>query len=1611
MSSLRTGDYKVAADVPPPIPPPDTTLVEKNPFFNSLQDAGPPHASHDLEIDMREIETDNEACDAGGKSSMDKSEEELPPPVSLGLFYGHSSASLESSISDSKPPLGWQFKIGAMGAVLGGARMPVFCYLWGQLVDGFGKEDMLDEVYSIARMRQLRIAFFTALARQEIAWFDRQDDLNALVFRFEADAAKMQAICGIKTGTALEFTTQVVAGLILSFYYSWELTLVCSLLVFAGVYFIEPLTLPHIHFLTSQVIIAWIPIVAFCGKIMADGMAAAAISDTKNFSRASSIGTEAFSLVRTVFAFNKQNHLLNRYLGPLEEGKIASVKAHTFMGFGAASMMGSLLIMYAIGLGYGSQRVNDGHITAGEVLTCFISVMISAMGLGQLGPVLGDIMLTRRKVNYIFDVIIRKSAIDSLSKIGKELDLDSPPTITFKKVDFAYPAREDEPILKNLTFTAKAGETTAIVGPSGSGKSTTIRLIQRFYDANSGGILVNGAPISELNIKWLRSQISVVSQTPVIFNLSIRDNILIGRKDATEEDVLEAAKIANCHDFISGFPDGYDTLAGDSGGKLSGGQKQRICIARAILANPKILLLDEATSALDTESELAVQMALMRVSEGRTVLTVAHRLSTIKNSDQIVVIKDGTLCESGNHNELLEIRDGIYCEMVQQQSLAGVYSLKLHGGSAKRKGNLLHTTKEELAEYRNASGQEEDATEDTESSTLKTPTVGYFEKLEAKKTIEELEKQAESPKEGLAALSFIKKSEEAMAEEAANEKSRLASLSKAYATVNEATKINEGIKDRIDNNIQPSTSSIGYFEKIEAQKKVEMLQKQPEKPKEGFAALSFIKKSESEILKETAEEEARLASLKEAQAVLVQTEDSISPPKSNETAIDIPDQKSDLHGKVEVEDSFERKEKDDKALFAWIEEKGRPDKRQRYLAYIFAIIDGGSLPCATLGLAAMLNDMIKPGGIATDVQTTWVVFFCILGLVQFTGGTLKSYFLAEAGERMTARIRSEIVELALEQPVEWYDMDGHDPSVLSLLLAKDAPLVREQIANKNVANVQMAACMVSGLLIAFMFCPYLALIGIAAAPIMLVGAIMETKAMMGSGAVGSDGLGDSEYSKSVSLSKEIVEHLQTLLMTDQIESHLDKYEKSLELPVHNSKKNTWSLGGWSALGAAGIFFNFGITFWCMAEIVEHGLCDGSVVGDNDFQRGFNAITAVIYGIFNTAQAQFIMPSDESIDAARRVWNLMTSDMKIPKGDNKSKKCEGISSGKITFREVTFAYPTRPDNKVIKDFSISVPAGGNYALVGKSGSGKSTCVSLLERFYDPEEGQKVMVDDKPIQSYDIDYLRSQIVLVNQMPDLFDVSVEDNIRFGLPDDIKVDFDDIVEAAKAANAHEFIQKFGYKEKVGIKGSRLSGGQRQRVAIARAFLRAKNAKIVLLDEATSALDSKTEAMVVEAINRLMKGKTSITIAHKLSTIMDCDQIFFMSDGKIKESGTYEELRNRAGSSFRAMATKQNIDDKGGSKGRENDTFITDNDKDNKVNVESAVSPLDKFNFSFMKNNDTPEVPTSKKIHSDVAVIVSSPCPGLSYFEKKEQEEAAAAAAAAEAAAAEKKQSGLESL
>ncbi|KAK0070339.1 multidrug resistance protein 1A, partial [Biomphalaria pfeifferi] len=494
-----------------------------------------------------------------------------------------------------------------------------------------------------ALTRRLREMTFRSMLKQDIGWFDdHKNSVGALTTRLATDASLVQGVTGIRLGTALMSFANMGVAIIISFIYGWKLTLV---------------------------ILGFMPFIALGGVMQIKLLAGQAGKNKEALEDAGKVAVESIENIRTVASLSKESAFFTNYMKKLEEPyKQALRKAH-LVGFTYASSQAIIYFAYAAAFVLGAFLIREKDMEFADVFLVFGAIVFGAMGMGNASAFAPDVGKAQTSARHIIYLLDSKPSLDYSSTDGIVLQDSCEAEVKFEAVTFRYPTRPTVQVAQGLTFSVSPGETLALVGSSGCGKSTSIQLIERFYDVESGSVKFANTDVRTLNLKWLRSQIGIVSQEPVLFDRSIAENIAYGDNSrlVTMDEIILAARGANIHEFIKSLPDGYETNVGSKGTQLSGGQKQRVAIARALVRNPKILLLDEATSALDTESEKIVQEALDKAREGRTCIVIAHRLSTIKNSDKICVVSHGKVTETGTHNELMN-KQGFYYKFIKKST-------------------------------------------------------------------------------------------------------------------------------------------------------------------------------------------------------------------------------------------------------------------------------------------------------------------------------------------------------------------------------------------------------------------------------------------------------------------------------------------------------------------------------------------------------------------------------------------------------------------------------------------------------------------------------------------------------------------------------------------------------------------------------------------------------------------------------------------------------------------------------------------------------------------------------------------------------------------------------
>lgn len=552
----------------------------------------------------------------------------------------------------------WKFFLGLIFLLLTSATALAFPKLMGMLVDCVTKKDLnraneiavalmviltLQAIFSFFRislfvnftensLSNIRFALYENLVKLPMSFFS-QKRVGELNSRISADISQLQDTF---TTTIAEFLRQlilIIGGFVILGSISPKLTLM---------------------------MLAIVPVVAVAAVVFGRFIRKYGKKTQDKVAESQVIVEETLQGISNVKAFANEWYEIQRYKNKIKEIVKIAIKGGQYRGYFASFIILCLFGCVVAVVWYGITLTIKGEVEGvGDLISFVLYTTFIGASFGGIAEMYAQIQKAVGATERVFELleekpeeINAKSNASTLEKIKGN--------VTFKNVAFSYPSRKEVQVLKDVNFSAAFGQKIAIVGPSGAGKSTISSLLLRFYDITSGEITVDGKNIYDYDLENLRGNMSIVPQDVILFGGTIKENIAYGKPNASEEEIIAAAKQANAFNFVDGFPEKFETLVGERGVKLSGGQRQRIAIARALLKNPSILILDEATSSLDSESEKLVQEALEVLMEGRTSIIIAHRLSTIRNADKILVLDNGIITEEGTHQELINLENGIY---------------------------------------------------------------------------------------------------------------------------------------------------------------------------------------------------------------------------------------------------------------------------------------------------------------------------------------------------------------------------------------------------------------------------------------------------------------------------------------------------------------------------------------------------------------------------------------------------------------------------------------------------------------------------------------------------------------------------------------------------------------------------------------------------------------------------------------------------------------------------------------------------------------------------------------------------------------------------------------
>ncbi|KAB1217955.1 ABC transporter B family member 20 [Morella rubra] len=1227
----------------------------------------------------------------------------------------------------------------------------------------------------------IRSRYVQVLLNQDMSFFDTYGNNGDIVSQVLSDVLLIQSALSEKVGNYIHNMATFFSGLILGFINCWQIALIT---------------------------LATGPIIVAAGGVSNIFLHRLAENIQDAYAEAASIAEQAVSYIRTLYAFTNETLAKYSYATSLQATLRYGILISLVQGLGLGFTYGLAICSCALQLWVGRFLIRDGRVHGGEIVTALFAVILSGLGLNQAATNFYSFDQGRIAAYRLFEMISRSSSV--VNQEGTSPD-SVQGNIEFRNVYFSYLSRPEIPILSGFYLTVPAKKAVALVGRNGSGKSSIIPLMERFYDPTLGEVLLDGENIRNLKLEWLRSQIGLVTQEPALLSLSIRDNIAYGR-DATFDQIEEAAKIAHAHTLISSLEKGYDTQVGRAGLALTEEQKIKLSIARAVLLNPSILLLDEVTGGLDFEAEKAVQEALDLLMLGRSTIIIARRLSLIRNADYIAVMEEGQLVEMGTHDELLAL-DGLYAELLRCEEAAKL-----------PKRMPLRNYKETAAfQIEKDSSAVYNSQEPSSPKMVKSPSLqrvpGIYRPPDS--TL----RSQESPRVGSPPPEKMLENGQPM-----------------------------DVTDK-----EPSISRQDSFE-----------MRLPELPK---------------IDVQSAHRQTSNGSDPESPVSPLLTSDPKNERSHSQTFSRPHSESDDVPVKVKEAKNIPHR----KTPSFWrLAELSFAEWLYAVLGSTGAAIFGSFNPLLAYVIALIVAAYYRPdeGPHLSHEVDKWCLIIACMGVVTVVANFLQHFYFGIMGEKMTERVRRMMFSAMLRNEVGYFDEEENTADTLSMRLANDATFVRAAFSNRLSIFIQDSAAIIVAVLIGMLLQWRLALVALATLPVLTVSAAAQKLWLAGF----SRGIQEMHRKASLVL-EDAVRNIYTVVAFCAGNKVMELYRLQLKKIFKQSFLHGMAIGFAFGFSQFLLFACNALLLWYTAHSVKHGYMDLPTAVKEYMVFSFATFALVEpFGL-----APYILKRRNSLIS---VFEIIDRVPKIDPDDNSAFKPPNVF-GSIELKNVDFCYPTRPEVLVLSNFSLKVNGGQTVAVVGVSGSGKSTIISLIERFYDPVAGQ-VLLDGRDLKLYNLRWLRNHLGLVQQEPIIFSTTIRENIIYARHNASEAE---MKEAARIANAHHFISSLphGYDTHVGMRGVDLTPGQKQRIAIARVVL--KNAPILLLDEASSSIESESSRVVQEALDTLIMGnKTTILIAHRAAMMRHVDNIVVLNGGRIVEEGTHDSLVAKNGLYVRLM-------------------------------------------------------------------------------------------------------------
>ncbi|KAG1778875.1 P-loop containing nucleoside triphosphate hydrolase protein [Suillus placidus] len=1307
---------------------------------------------------------------------------------------------------------------------------------------------------------ELRRLVYQSVVNKEMSWFDLRMGIDGsapaghvqdtsedspvgaggLMAKFARETDEVRAASSLAAGQLLQYLTTTITSLVLAFVWSPLLTLVIL-----------------------SAAPALIIIQAF-SQVLAGPLLARERTFTAS---AATVVERAVSAIATVKAFNAATHetrVLSRVLGRV------SAAANGLAGIWGLTCGLSQFVtmaMFVQGFWFGAHLVREGKNTPGQVMSVFWACLIATSNLQMAVPLLITFMKGKVAAAELAGMIsevhqpFSKRRLQELRKIQPKLFYGE---LSMTGVCFAYPARPDVQVLRDVTMYLPAHETTFIVGSSGSGKSTLGAILMGIYNPNSGCVFLDEQDVRYIDPAYVSGHIAGVAQgasSAPVFPGSLHDNVALGTvgigkpsEDVSRAEVEEACRVAMLESWVVGLDQGYETLlsgTGAEGIQLSGGQRQRLAIARARIRDPEILILDEATSALDPPTRALILAAIRRWRHDRTTIIITHDVAAIEETDFVYVMREGSVVEQGFRSDL-EHADDEFARMLRAGGLAVEDDLPGYDAVAA----IL-------------AGEEEEELPVHERHMSVAPTLGGMRPVTATLGNWMFDVVAELTKSSTAPPPLPTAAEK-------DKDWRMSRFIPPSALPTEEIPEFEG--GAVGRQRRPSSMSI-FVPEVTVPPRTYgghrfSLQFTPTSPTFSRPSFSLPEpvcmveddeefETEKEALKRSAEEAANRRERRERkhhgalQSVVV-------PPSGNQ---DIQDQ-SDLSPTPGLFALL-------RAVYPTI-----PTKPIVFIGLIICLLSGAMTPIFSFLLSKLIV-LVSAGGSDANMINSYGGL--VLGIAALDGLLLgsKFFFMETSAMRWVTRLRDIAFSRVLSQDKSWFDRPENGAAKLTQVIVKDGDDARTLIAVVVGQIVAVGAMMIIGLLWAMAWGWQLTLVGLAIGPVFV--GVMGLQTNLMAKCELRNKRAREEVARVYYESILNVRGIRAMSLEPVLQAQFDKAaSQCLSTGVRGAFVEGCSYGVASAL----IYLAEALLFYVGAVLIAKGTYT--------YLQMCQVLNLVVFTVSIGSQLMsFTQKIAKSVLATHDLHELIKLDVT-------SSESRGILrprvEGDLVFNDVSFSYPTNPDVSVLNKMSMRIADGECVAIVGTSGCGKSTIASLLQRLYEPTSGT-IEVGLNELRATDINYLRDHVAVVSQTPNLFDASIRENIAYGrVGEDNGMSDADVERAARAANVHEFVMSLpqGYDTLIGENASLISGGQAQRLQVARAL--GRPAKILILDECTSALDPANQTAVLETIRAAKVGRTTIMVTHKVPVMKMCDRILVVEDGQVREQGTYESLMERKG-------------------------------------------------------------------------------------------------------------------